>query len=471
MNEGPAAAAFGYRGRSVPGYEILGFIGEGAYGEVHLAVHAALGRRCAIKRVRGAWDGLHASEKEVLREARVLALLDHPNIVHLYDVMLDGTDLVLIMEFVDGHTLGALLSEGTLTFDAALSVLGGVAAALGYLHDCDVVHRDLKPGNILVAAGRSAKLGDFGLARAAAGRAADLAGEFAGTPAYMAPEQVARRLVDCRADWYAYAAVCLEVLTGRPEVGQLSGSDRFLPKQLEAALRAGMSERPAARASPAEVWSAVQKFTPELWDMRRAPPETSSAGEPAQSVTAITGSPPRAAAHETPATDALAMSEGPPTTVADTKDARVAPPIYRPTTARHRVRGYSITLLILLVSVLAAAAVKHWIESAPEPIRVSGIEVEVTPQAARGHCPSSTFRFTGRVSTEGGPGKLTARWTGPNGQPADEVTLETVRSGQPIETTFIFTFRGPGGASGHATLQVNGAPVSAISPKVTYECP
>ncbi len=212
-------------------YEVLGALGAGGMGEVYRAVDTRLGREVAVKVLRGELasqpdaPGGVASLERFEREARAIASLSHPNICRLYDVgHQDGFDF-LVMELVQGETLLERLRRGPLPVEQALAYAIQVAGALDRAHAQGIVHRNLKPANIMLTA-EGAKLLDFGLARLLPGTALELEGvtmpdplttegAILGTIAYMAPEQLDGSTVDARADLFAFGAVLYEMLAGR----------------------------------------------------------------------------------------------------------------------------------------------------------------------------------------------------------------------------------------------------------------
>jgi serine/threonine-protein kinase len=203
----------------VPGYEVLGRLGRGGMSEVHKARDVRLGRTVAIKLLLA---GEHASPAELSRfrtEAEALARLAHPNIVQIYDVGRLGACPFLVLEFVDGPTLARRCGGQAQPPAGAARLVEVLARAVHAAHTQDVVHRDLKPGNVLLTADGTPKVTDFGLAKIVGG--ADRltrTGEVMGTPAYMAPEQARGRHADVGplGDVYALGAILYELLTGRP---------------------------------------------------------------------------------------------------------------------------------------------------------------------------------------------------------------------------------------------------------------
>ncbi|HEY7515436.1 MAG TPA: TonB family protein [Vicinamibacteria bacterium] len=195
-------------------YEVLGLLGQGAMGRVYRAFDAMARRVVALKAIKP--DLLQQAEVEEYltrfrREAQAAARLVHPNIVTIYDVGHDH----FVMELLEGRTLHALMRErGRLSPDEARGILGPVADALDYAHSQGTIHRDIKPANIMVRVDGRPTVMDFGIAHLSSPGITP-SGETFGTPAYMAPEQVANKQVVPASDVFSLAAVAYEMLTGR----------------------------------------------------------------------------------------------------------------------------------------------------------------------------------------------------------------------------------------------------------------
>jgi serine/threonine protein kinase len=202
-------------------YKTDKLLGEGGMGTVYLATDELLGRQVAIKMMKPGPLGRQNSER-FLREARSLARLNHPNIVTVYNYGWHGEQAYLVMEYATGVTLrnalegdgGAPDSGKKLTIRTALDVAAAVGRALTYAHRKGVIHRDIKPGNIMI--GDEIKLMDFGIAKMRDDPTITHASVPIGTPIYMAPEQALGREVDQRTDIYSFGVVLYEMLTGRP---------------------------------------------------------------------------------------------------------------------------------------------------------------------------------------------------------------------------------------------------------------
>lgn len=202
-------------------YQIAGELGRGAMGVVYRGVDPALDRHVAIKVIAARFAGAHVPIEELearfLREAKVSAKISHPGVVTVFDAGREGDSLYLVMELVDGDSLGDRMARGQYpTMPETLELIAQVAEALGAAHAMGVVHRDVKPANIMINRAGRVKVTDFGVAKAV-GEGTDLTrtGTVVGSPAYMAPEQVRGETVDGRADLFSLGVVLYELLLRR----------------------------------------------------------------------------------------------------------------------------------------------------------------------------------------------------------------------------------------------------------------
>ncbi|GAA4243029.1 protein kinase domain-containing protein [Dactylosporangium darangshiense] len=206
-------------GRLLSGrYELRSVIGRGGMAEVWLAVDGRLGRSVAVKILHHEGGADPSLPERFEREAHTAARLSHANIVAVYDVGVDDGTPYLVMELIQGHSLADELAAGPLDPRRAVRIAEHVCDALAAAHDAGVVHRDVKPANILIGDEGRVKVCDFGIARIndRAQAALTAPATVIGTSAYMAPEQVLGEPVDARTDLYALGCVLYAMLTGRP---------------------------------------------------------------------------------------------------------------------------------------------------------------------------------------------------------------------------------------------------------------
>ncbi len=203
-------------------YEILGLLGSGGMGNVYKARDLELDELCALKVLRPELAGTPGVLERFRREVKLARRVTHPNVARVFDIGERGGEKILTMELVDGEPLSAVLArEGRLPLARVVAVASAICAGLEAAHAAGVIHRDLKPDNVMVEKGGRVVITDFGIARAAAG-AAQATALFVGTPAYMAPEQIeSGASIDARADLYALGAMLFELATGeRPFQGE-----------------------------------------------------------------------------------------------------------------------------------------------------------------------------------------------------------------------------------------------------------
>ena len=279
-------------------YRVDALVGEGGMGRVWRAYDEKLQRHVALKL-------LHRGEQDILAEARVAATLEHSGVVAIFDVVDDERVPFIVMEFVDGRSLRALIEAGEGSPRERLRWLRDVAAALGAAHDKGFVHRDIKPENVMLRDDGVIKLLDFGIARRLThahedgGRPAALAtgSTLTGTPRYMAPEQIQRRSIDARTDQFAWGVLAHELLTGAPPWRDGPGlpvnvaivtrpaprlpANLGLPAPLDALLAHTLSKQPSARfESMAEVVAQLDALLASWPDATEHPPTRASSPSP-----------------------------------------------------------------------------------------------------------------------------------------------------------------------------------------------
>src|SRR4051812_11178064 len=208
--------------KSVGRYEIVGEVGRGAMGVVYKALDPNIGRTVALKTMRVDVHG--ADEEEILRrfkhEAKLAGTMSHPSIVTVHDAGEDSGVFFMAMEYLEGVTLHRVLKDKhVLPLPRVIEIAQHIAAGLDYAHSHGVIHRDVKPANIMCATNGAIKIMDFGIAKSGAGMTS--AGQVLGTPTYMSPEQVRGRQLDGRTDLFSFGVILYEMVTGeKPFSGQ-----------------------------------------------------------------------------------------------------------------------------------------------------------------------------------------------------------------------------------------------------------
>jgi serine/threonine protein kinase len=244
-------------------YRLVAYLGGGGMADVYRAVDTRLGRPVAVKVFRSGTDATGRQRFE--DEARLLARLDHPGLVTVHDAGTSDGELFLAMQLVEGHTLAERIADGPIPAAQTVELGRELATVLAYVHSCGIVHRDVKPANVLIAAAGRVFLADFGVSQLvdAAGQMT-ATGIAVGTAAYMAPEQATGTETGPAIDVYALGLVLLECATGRPEYtgnGIETAMTRLtrpphvppaLPSQLAETLHAMLAAEPRQRPTAAQ---------------------------------------------------------------------------------------------------------------------------------------------------------------------------------------------------------------------------
>ena len=237
--------------QTVGRYEITGELGRGAMGVVYKAMDPTIGRVVALKTMRLDVHGLDAQEmvRRFQNEARASGVLNHPNIVTIYDAGERDGIFYIAMEFIEGTTLHELLAEKrVLPTEEVLQLARQICRGLDYAHSNGIIHRDVKPANIMITANGTVKIMDFGIAKS--GGQVTNTGQVLGTPNYMAPEQVKGRPLDGRSDLFSLGVILYEMLTGeKPFVGQnvttiiykIVNENPITPRDLDVTVHPGLS--------------------------------------------------------------------------------------------------------------------------------------------------------------------------------------------------------------------------------------
>lgn len=273
-----------------PKFELLDSLGSGGMGYVFLALHRQLNSKVAIKVLHESCNSDPALVTRFHREAKAAAQLSHPNIIPIFDIGVAADFNYFVMMYIEGRDLGSILEhEGALPLQQALSYAVQIARALDYAHRRGIVHRDVKPANILIERDGTAIVTDFGIARMQAAGRLTTQGAIIGTPHYMSPEQARGDTVDYRADIYSLGCVLFQMVTGRlpfdaGDINALVYKHIFepppsprqwrpeTPEELESAIRRMMAKSPADRFADAQSvtrtlsrmeLSAGKPFSPE----------------------------------------------------------------------------------------------------------------------------------------------------------------------------------------------------------------
>ncbi|MFI1164989.1 protein kinase [Streptomyces sp. NPDC020801] len=217
-----------FAGRALAGgrYQLRDLLGEGGMASVHLAYDSVLDRQVAIKTLHTELGREQAFRERFRREAQAVAKLTHTNIVSVFDTGEDELDSMttpyIVMEYIEGRPLGSVLDEdvrqhGAMPADKALKITADVLAALEISHEMGLVHRDIKPGNVMMTKRGVVKVMDFGIARAMQSGVTSMTqtGMVVGTPQYLSPEQALGRGVDARSDLYSVGIMLFQLVTGR----------------------------------------------------------------------------------------------------------------------------------------------------------------------------------------------------------------------------------------------------------------
>ena len=258
------------------GFQVLSRLGRGGMGTVWKALDLTLQRPVAVKLLAADLASDPKFVERFLREARYLARLRHPSLVTIHDVVTVGPAPYLVMEYVEGSTLAAHLAKGRLPWDQARALLEPVLSAVAAVHATGLIHRDLKPGNVLMDAEGRPKVVDFGLAKDASEAALTMEGTILGTPEYMAPEQAKGDPVSPASDVYSLGVMAYHMVSGRSpfqgpstvavlrmvcqgEPAPLSQVAPDLPPGARAWIQKAMAKEPSARfRDAAEMLKALQ---------------------------------------------------------------------------------------------------------------------------------------------------------------------------------------------------------------------
>ena len=384
-------------------YEILGELGRGGMATVYAAHDIALDRRVAIKVISPSLGASPALVERFRREARTAASLSHPNIIPIYSVRHADRLLYFVMKHVDGRPLDSILREtGALPLPTVLAILAQVAGAVGYAHRHGVVHRDIKPGNILIDDEGWCVVTDFGIAKVAESEGLTTSGMMVGTPAYMSPEQCLANEISGASDQYALGVVAYEMLTGRlpfPGTSMMSVMYAHVhvpvpaiedlrtecPPELSAAVMRMLAKEPDER------WPSIEEAVAALGQL------AASQDEPTRNqliTLATTGSRPLTVRYTTPRSPipfprpSLGLSEA--------KTIQIG--------ARKSRRGVVTAVAGAGLLVAAATYFAPWRRPAPEPAKTAPVDVAARPPSNGSQPQGDAATTSSTVTPSEGPG-------------------------------------------------------------------
>ncbi len=434
-----------------PDYAFVRQLGRGSFGEVVLARQAVVDRLVAIKRLSGASLLDPDSVQRFRREGMALAAARHPNVVQVYDLRQSGPTWLLIMEYVAGATLRAHIQHDDLPPQARWAVLTQLAEAVATAHERGVLHRDIKPGNVIVATTGQAKLADFGLARLADPWAfRTMHPSIGGTRGYLAPEVLAGRQPTAAADTFAFAVLAHATLSGRRP-----SQDEALPLTdgpSGRALLAALADDPGDRPTMAELARVL-----------------AADGAP---VAARAASAPRDVEQDTDAGSATdvgaAGDEAPP----DRDATPHLPPVFAPPPPTGSRRRRARTVAAVAASgAVAAAALVIW-PSADDPapgLAVTSIRVDADPEV--GTCPQATLTYHAQVRSNGAPGEIVARWRQPDGTTTQPMSKRLEEGQTTLTATLRYVISGDAPTTAKASFEIlRPQGVSVADASVEYRC-
>ncbi len=406
-------------GKRIGDYQILNELGSGGMGRVYRVRNTISDRIEAMKILLPDLAGRQDLVARFLREVKLMASLDHPNIAALRTAFTADNELVMIMEYVEGTTLAARLAHGPIPVPEALNDMGQVLSALSYAHQQHVVHRDIKPANIMVTPQGVVKLMDFGIARAGVDKSLTMTGTTLGSLGYMSPEQVKGEATDARSDLYSVGVSLYEMVTGqRPfqadsDYSLMSAHVREMPKpplELQPGLPPALNEiiLMAIAKDPAQRFQSAQAFGNALNSVSVALGASSAAAVRASEAAtvdyAVPAAPLAAAPGSVPSPQVFTpvQSPVPPKVAAATNlpPAAMAPP---PSSTGHRGLYMTLGALIVLAVLVAGgiylprvsktearqsespqtpAPVSSAAVSSPNPGSASAVQPENTPPVA-----------------------------------------------------------------------------------------
>ncbi len=379
-------------------YQILSELGKGAMGVVYKATDPNIGRTVAIKTLRLDLHGMEADEmlQRFKNEARAAGVMNHPNIITIYDAGEIEGMFYIAMEFIEGQTLAELLKqEKMLPLERIIDVVCQTCAGLDYAHERGIIHRDIKPANLMIA-GSLVKIMDFGIAKGG-GSGMTSTGQVVGTPNYMSPEQVKGKPLDGRSDLFSLGVVLYEMLTGeRPFAGQNVTTIIYKivnevpagPHDLDSTVHPGLTAvvMKALAKAPEQRYATGADFARDLKNYASLESErTVKAAEPIVRSTAPAPPPPPAVA---PMAAPIAAAPKPavqkPAALETTVSAPMRPPARPPAPAKKSAPLIAAIAVMVIAAVgLGAYFRSHRITPPPKPAPETATPESTAPDTVR----------------------------------------------------------------------------------------
>ena len=311
-------------------YEVVSELGRGAMGVVYKALDPTIGRTVALKTMRIDVHGLETEDilRRFKNEARAAGVLNHPNIVTIYDAAEQDGTFYMAMEYMEGTTLHSILAEKrVLAPEEIIQISRQVCKGLDYAHSHGIIHRDIKPANIMITANGTVKIMDFGIAKAGGGMTNT--GQVLGTPNYMSPEQVKGKPLDGRSDLFSFGVMLYEMVTGeKPFVGQnvttiiykIVHENPIPPRDLDVTIHPGLSAvvTKALAKPPDERYQSGAELTHDLENYKSVDlnlnPTTVMSAAQTENTQVLAGNSGFQAVGVVPAKSKTAVMDRPPTT-------------------------------------------------------------------------------------------------------------------------------------------------------------
>ncbi len=407
-------------GKRIGDYQILNELGSGGMGRVYRVRNVISDRIDAMKVLLPDLAGRQELAARFLREIKLMASLNHPNIAALRTAFTADNQLVMIMEYVEGTTLAERLEHGPIPAAEAVNYIAQVLSALSYAHQQHVIHRDIKPANMMLTPEGVVKLMDFGIARAGEERSLTMTGTTMGSLGYMSPEQVKGEATDARSDLYSVGVSLYEMVTGqRPfqstsDYSVMAAHVKEAPKppvEIQPGLPAALNEiiLMAIAKDPAQRFQTADAFRNALSSVRIAPSASQAAVSSAsEAATVDTILPPALSQPAVTATPQAAIPVQAQGSKAAAVPATPSIPIPRPQPGNHR--GLYMTLgalIVLVVLVMAGIYVprrsKTQAKTAPSQPQSNAAQSMSTGSQDGGQQPSAPVPAPGSADSNSSP--------------------------------------------------------------------